>query len=103
MNICLSEDPMVGVDHSSTENTEEDNEGDELVDGPKDITSDVRDSLLNVIIKLTNHSIFSHRTVANELCLYCIILHSTKTSLVTATITSSNVQFFWDTLYKIDI
>ena len=56
---------MIGVDHPGSENTEEDNEGDELVDCPEDVASDVGDALLNVIIKLSNNSILSQGTTSD--------------------------------------
>ena len=65
---------MIGVDHPGSENTEEDNEGDELVDCPEDVASDVGDALLNVIIKLSNNSILSQGTTSDQSCFNRVIL-----------------------------
>ena len=60
LDVRLSEDPVVGVDHPGPEDTEEDDEGDELVEGPEDVARDVGDALLNVVIKLSHHAVPSH-------------------------------------------
>ena len=45
LDVRLSEDPVVGVDHPGSQDTQEDDEGDELVESPEDIARDVRDAL----------------------------------------------------------
>ena len=65
---------MVSVDHPCPEDAEEDNEGDELVDGPEDVAGDVGDTLLNIIVKFSDNSVTSDSTVANQTGLNCVIL-----------------------------
>ena len=45
LDVGLSEDPVVGVDHPGSQDAQEDDEGDELVESPEDIARDVRDAL----------------------------------------------------------
>ena len=65
---------MIGVDHPGPENTEEHNEGDKLVDGPEDVASDVGDTLLNVIIKLSDNTVTSDCAVSDQTGLNRVIL-----------------------------
>ena len=73
LHICLSEDPVIGVNHAGAEDAEEHDEGDELVDGPEDVAGDVGDALLNVVIELSNHPVLAHGTPPNQASLHCLI------------------------------
>ena len=72
-HIGLSEDPVIGVNHAGAEDAEEDDEGDELVDGPEDVAGDVGDALLNVVIKLSNHPVLAHCTLPDQVSLHSLL------------------------------
>ena len=73
LDIGLSEDPVIGVDHPGAENAEEHDEGDELVNGPEDVAGDVGDALLNVVIELSNHPVLAHGTLPDQVSLHSLI------------------------------
>ena len=73
LNIGLSKDPVIGVDHPGAEDAQEDDEGDKLVDGPENIAGDVGDTLLNVVIELTNHPVLTHSALPDQVGLNSLI------------------------------
>ena len=99
LDVRLPEDPVVGVDHPGAEHTEEDDEGDELVESPEDIARDVRNALITqrtqfdllitqklstasyllyVIIKLSHHSISSDGAASDQFSLDKLLWISLK-------------------------
>ena len=78
LDVRLSEDPVVGVDHPGAQDAQQHDEGDELVDCPEDVAGDVGDALLNVVVELSHHPVFADGALPDQMSLNCLIFLETS-------------------------
>ena len=77
--VGLAQEHLLAVDLHVDEGAaalggQEHDEGDELVDGPEDVAGDVGDTLLNVIVKLSDNTVTSDGAVSDQTGLNRVIL-----------------------------
>ena len=53
LDVSLLEDPVIGVDHSRSQNGQEHDENSELVECPEHVSGNVRHLFFNVVLEMT--------------------------------------------------